>query len=199
MFWDHKHKERPSVFNNSDRAIHLCSGGFYHDEKPISSSHQMLCLYPHEVDGDISFAEFALRCAGLILANYPFILESIIGCDAYSPDCYPLIELHRSTGRQFLLAKKNRLLATVHAPTLVNLISEYDRRFFECEFYSYREVLSVEQVHSAANDLRNSNFSLRIYYHECHDYFLIETSEDPSTCIKHIQGLCSREGRKLFL
>jgi len=198
MFWDHKHKERPSVFKDSDKAIHLCPGGFYHDEKPIRPLHQLLCIYPHEVDGDISFAEFALRCAGRILTDYPFVLESIIGRDTHSPDCRPLIESHCSAGGQFLLAEKTRLLAKVNAPTLVKLIHEYDRRFFECEFYAYREELSGPQMQAAVCDLRNSDFALRIFYHECHDYLLIETAEDPLSCTKSIQEICSLEGRKIF-
>ena len=88
--------------------------------------------------------------------------------------------------------------ARVNTPTLVTRMPEYEHWLYECEFYAYREELSNAQVQTIANDLRSSEFALRIFYHSCHDYLLIETAEDTLTCIKHIQELCSQEGRTIF-
>ena len=197
MFWNRKQKRATPVCQASDTAVHLCPGGFYYDEKPIRPSCQMLSLYPHEVDEDITFSEFSLRCASLILADYPFVLESVIGSD-HLADCSPIIEAHRNSGGQFILAEKLCLLARVNTPTLVTLMPEYEHWLYECEFYAYREELSNAQVQAIAKDLRSSNFALRIFYHTCHAYLLIETEEDLLSCTKHIQDLCSKEGRKIF-
>ena len=197
MFRNRKHKRPSPVCQASDTAVYLCPGGFYFDEKPIRPSCQMLSLYPHEIDEDITFSEFSLRCASLILADYPFVLESVIGND-HLADCSPIIEAHRNSGGQFILAEKLCLLARVNTPTLVTLMPEYEHWLYECEFYAYREELSNAQVQAIAKDLRSSNFALRIFYHACHDYLLIETEEDLLSCTKHIQDLCSKEGRKIF-
>lgn len=197
MFWNRKLKEPEPVFQVPDTAIHLCYGGFYDNEKPIRPTNQMLCVHPYEEDNDITFLAFARRCASLILADYPFVLESVIGND-YGGDCSPLIEAHRNAGGQFIIAEKHRLLARVTAPTLLTLMPEYEHPFYECEFYAYRKELSNAQVQAIANDLRNSDFALRIYYHACHDYFLMETAEDPLLYIRHIQELCSQEWRTIF-
>lgn len=197
MFWNHKRKKPAPVFQAPDTAVHLYLGGFYYDEKPISSSYQMLCMHPQDITGDPTFLAFALRCAKLILADYPFVLESVIGND-YEADCSPIIEAHRNSGGQFILAEKLRLLARVNTPTLLTLMPEYEHPFYECEFYAFREELANARVQAIANNLRNSEFALRIFYHACHDYFLIETAEDPLPCIKHIQDICSQEGRKIF-
>lgn len=133
----------------------------------------------------------------LILADYPFVLESVIGND-HLADCSPIIEAHCNSGGQFILAGKLRLLARVTTLTLVTRMPEYEHWLYECEFYAYREELSNVQVQAIANNFRNSEFALRIFYHACHDYFLIETAEDPLPCIKHIQDICSQEGRKTF-
>ena len=143
------------------------------------------------------FLAFALHCASLILADYPFVSESVIGND-HLADCSPIIEAHRNSGGQFFLAEKLRLLARVNVPTLVTQMPEYEHEFYEWEFYAYREELSNVQVQAIANNLRSSTFALRIFYHSCHDYLLIETAEDPLPCIKHIQDICSQEGRKIF-
>ena len=197
MFWNRKRKKAPPVCQASDAAVYLHHKGFYYDEKPSRPSYQILSIFPHDVDGDITFLEFALRCASLILADYPFVLESVIGND-HLADCSPIIEAHRNSGGQFILAEKLRLLARVNTPTLVTLMPEYEHWLYECEFYAYREKLSNAQVQAIANDLRSSNFALRIFYHACHDYLLIETEEDLLPCTKHIQDLCSQEGRKIF-
>lgn len=197
MFWNRKRKKPVPECPTSDTAVCLHHRGFYYDEKPIHSSYQMLSIFPHDVDGDITFLEFSLRCASLILADYPFVLESVIGND-HLADCSPIIEAHRNSGGQFILAEKLRLLARVTTPTLVTQMPEYEHWLYECEFYAYREELSNVQVQAIANNLRNSEFALRIFYHSCHDYFLIETAEDPLLCIKHIQDICSQEGRKIF-
>ncbi len=198
MFWNRKHKKPVPECPASDTAVYLCPSGFYFDEKPIHPSCQMLSLYPHEIiEGDPTFLAFALRCASLILADYPLVLESVIGND-HLADCSPIIEAHRNSGGQFILAEKLRLLARVNTPTLVTRMPEYEHWLYECEFYAYREELSNAQVQTIANDLRSSEFALRIFYHSCHDYLLIETAEDTFTCIKHIQELCSQEGRTIF-
>lgn len=197
MFWIRKRKEEPPSFHGSDIAIHLNSSGFYQNERPKSRQYQMYSVYPYEEDNDISFLAFALRCAKLILADYPFVLESIIGND-YEADCSPIIEAHRNSGGQFILAEKLHLLARVTTPTLLTLMPEYEHPFYECEFYAYRDELPNVQVQAIASDLRNSEFALRIFYHACHDYFLIETAEDPLPCIKHIEELCLQESRKIF-
>jgi hypothetical protein len=198
MFWNRKRKEPVPECPAPDTAVCLHLGGFYYDEKPIRPSYQMLSLYPHEIiDGDPTFLAFVLRCASLILADYPFVLESVIGND-HLADCSPIIEAHRNSGGQFFLAEKLRLLARVNAPTLVTRMPEYEHEFYEWEFYAYREELSNVQVQAIANNLRSSEFALRVFYHACHDYFLIETAEDPIPCIKRIEELCSQEGRKIF-
>ena len=197
MFWNRKRKKPAIVYQVPDTAVYLHHKGFYYDEKPIRPSYQMLSIFPHDVDGDITFLEFSLRCASLILADYPFVLESVIGND-HLADCSPIIEAHRNSGGQFILAEKLCLLARVNTPTLVTLMPEYEHWLYECEFYAYREELSNAQVQAIAKDLRSSNFALRIFYHTCHDYLLIETEEDLLSCTKHIQDLCSKEGRKIF-
>lgn len=90
MFWNHKRKKPAPVFQAPDTAVHLYLGGFYYDEKPIRSSYQMLCMHPQDITGDPTFLAFALRCAKLILADYPFVLESVIGND-YEAGCSPII------------------------------------------------------------------------------------------------------------
>lgn len=197
MFWNRKRKKPVPVCQVPDTAVYLHHKGFYYDEKPIHPSNQMLSIFPHDVDGDITFLEFALRCVSLILADYPFVLESVIGND-HKADCAPIIEAHRNSGGEFILAERLRLLARISTPTLVMLMPEYEHEFYECEFYAYREELSDVQAQAIANNLRSSEFALRIFYHSCHDYLLIETAEDPLPCIKHIQELCSQEGRTIF-
>lgn len=197
MFWNHKRKKPVLVFQASDTAVCLHLGGFYYDEKPIRPFYRMLSMFPQAIDGDPTFLGFSLRCASLILADYPFVLESVIGND-HLADCSPIIEAHRNSGGQFFLAEKLRLLARVNTPALVTLMPEYEHEFYECEFYAYREELSNVQVQAIANNLRNSEFALRIFYHACHDYLLIETEEDLLLCTKHIQDLCSQEERKIF-
>ena len=113
----------------------------------------MLSLHPHEIIyGAPTFLAFVLRCASLILADYPFVLESVIGND-HLADCSPIIAAHRNSGGQFILAKKLRLLARVNTPTLVTLMPEYEYEFYECEFYACREELSNVQVQAIANNL----------------------------------------------
>lgn len=134
MFWTHKRKERPSSFDGSEIAIQLSSGGFYQTEQPIKSQNQMYCVYPYEEDNDTSFSAFTLDCIRLVLADFPFVLESAMGHDIYPIDCYPLIEAYRNAGGQFILAEKHRLLAKVSAPALVTLMPEFDRRFSNASF-----------------------------------------------------------------
>lgn len=198
MFWIQKHKENSSQFEESDRAICLSPGGFYHYEKPIHPRNQMLCMYPYETDGDVSFSEFAFRCAGRILEDYPFVLESIVKYDTSSINCLAFAEKQQSIMGNFIIADESHLIAEVSGPTLIRLIPEPDRRSFECNFYGYRSTFSAENVQNLCGSLQEKDFSLKIVFHEIHDYLLIETPENLSICIEYIRDLCYQEKRKLF-
>ena len=69
----------------------------------------MLCLHPQDIDGDITFLAFALRCVNLILADYPFVVDSVIGND-HEADCVSIIEAHRNSGGQFIFVEADKHL-----------------------------------------------------------------------------------------
>ena len=203
MFWHRKRKRQRKdlfpEFEGSDRAICMSLNGFYYNEIPVSPQYRMLCIHPYEEDCDPTFSDFALRCAARILEDHPFVLESIVRCDpAYSPDCRWLVHVDHNTQREYILAESSRLLAKLEKPALAELIPEFDRNYFEYEFFAYRKAFTAEDILRQKDDLRKSGFVLRIFCHEIHDYLLVETTEDPMICAEYIQELCVQEGRKLI-
>ena len=200
MFWHRKRKRIDFLpkFEGSDRAICLSMSGFYYSELPISPQYRMLSIYPYEEDCDPTFSDFALRCAFRILEDHPFALESVFGWDPpNSPDCRWLVYVDRNAEREYILAETRQILAILEKPALAELIPEFDSDYFECEYFAYREAFSGEDILRQKDDLRKSDFALRVSCHQSHDYLLIETAEDPKICAEYIQELCTQEERKL--
>lgn len=201
MFWHCKRKrQRKGLFPEFvglDRAICMSLSGFFMMKYLSIPGIRCSACTPMRKTAILLFQ--TSRCAAHILEDHPFVLESIVRCDPpYSPDCRWLVHVDHNTQREYILTEPSRLLARLEKPALAELIPEFDRNYFEYEFFAYRKAFTAEDILRQKDDLRKSGFVLRIFCHEIHDYLLVETTEDPMICAEYIQELCVQEGRKLI-
>lgn len=180
-------------------AVGISRTGFYPDECPSTPNHQMICVWPDDSDENTFFGKFMRLCAVRLLSGFPFVIEEVDnGKNSLLSE--PALSNFISSGGTVIVTKKDVLCAIsgTDQPRLLESIPVRDLCRYGYNIYAYRKPLPSDNLLSPATDFQTSPFALRLFCHEWHDYFLIETPEDIQPYIDIVQTLCDEQDRQLI-
>jgi len=195
MFW-FRRKVKPVL--ELGNAINISKKTFYPEERPATPKHHMLCVAPDDGDEAECFSDFMRLCAERLLADFDFVVERVRFGDIYQE---MFIADFLDSGGKVVLPQKDILFAISGArgPRLVELVPNTNLGCYEYNIYAFSQPLTIEQMFDPGFNFQVSNFALRLFCHEQHDYFLMESTQDLEPFIDMIRSVCQEQGRELIV
>ncbi len=197
MFWFHR-KEEPGW--ECSAAINISKNTFYAEERPATLKHQMLCVAPDDGSDVEWFGDFMRLCVERLLSNYSNVLE--VAKDVNKElRREPFIADFLSNGGQVFLPQKEVLIARSGRQNsrLISLIPYPDLSCYGYDIYAFSQPVPIERLLDTTFDFRTSNFALRLFCSEWHDYFLMESTQDLEPFVDVIRAVCQEQGRDLII
>jgi hypothetical protein len=182
-------KETPPT--GIESAVQLILGGFYSYEKPENPKNALYCLYPSDPSGDPEFLSIAKDCMACLLNPSSAVINqchSILKCEIQKEK---LVQNYLEAGGTPTFPERGTVLTFTSGidQTLLDCIPEQESACYELTFYGFESILSSKSS--------ESNFTIKINYHEEHDFLQIETKRMTDHMIEHIQQVCKKHGRTL--
>lgn len=180
-------------------AVGISRTGFYPDERPSTPKHQMICVWPDDSDENTFFGRFMRLCVARLLADFPFVIEEVDN-GKNSLLLEPALSDFISLGGTVIVPKQDvlRTISGTNQPRLLESIPVRDLCRYGYNIYAYQKPLPSDDLLNPAINFQTSPFALRLFCHEWHDYFLIETPENIQPYIDIVQTLCDEQDRRLI-
>ncbi|MBU5627825.1 hypothetical protein KQI82_12980 [Oscillibacter sp. MSJ-2] len=181
---------RQSIKN--DTRIQLGTGGFYDHEVSENPMYSLYCLRPLDESGDMMFPALALECAAQLLSGFPRVVNRL-SCviDSYQLKEEPFVLTYQSLGGNPIFLDSRTLQTTTEGidRKLLNCIPEKESQCYELTFYGF-ETMLMDNFYSKA-------YQMELFYHEDHDYLLLEMLAMTDEVVEKIRKICKNHGRDL--